>query len=89
MSIQIWKYGKKERDGLKMNWKIISIRWQVTFLGTVLLVELQTCYCAGTFLAVIILSVSIIDAQLRETEAVDNKNRYGKTFRWIFYGKRY
>lgn len=34
--------------------------------------DLQACYCAGAWLSVIILSVSVIDAQLRETEALDN-----------------
>lgn len=55
--------------------------------GTALLVELQSCYCAGTFLAVIILSVSIIDAQLRETEAVDNKIGTAKLLDEYFTGK--
>lgn len=55
--------------------------------GTALMVELQSCYCAGTFLAVIILSVSIIDAQLRETEAVDNKIGTAKLLDEYFTGK--
>jgi hypothetical protein len=41
--------------------------------ATALLIDLQSCFCAGAFLAVIILSVSVIDAQLRETEARDAK----------------
>jgi hypothetical protein len=36
-----------------------------------LLIELQACYCVGAWITVIILSISIIEAQLRETEAVD------------------
>ncbi|MBK8713023.1 MAG: hypothetical protein IPL97_14320 [Niastella sp.] len=55
--------------------------------GTALLVELQSCYCAGAFLAVIILSVSIIDAQLRETEAMDNKIGTAKLLDEYFTGK--
>ena len=55
--------------------------------GTALLVELQSCYCAGTFLAVIILSVSIIDAQLREAEAMDNKIGTAKLLDEYFTGK--
>lgn len=47
--------------------------YDVSDHSTALLVDLQSCYCAGAFIAVIILSVSIIDAQLRETEANDNK----------------
>lgn len=55
--------------------------------ATALLVELQRCYCAGVFLTVIILSVSVIDAQLRETEAVDNKIGTAKLLDEYFTGK--
>jgi hypothetical protein len=41
--------------------------------ATALFIELQACYNIGAWLTVIILSVSIIDAHLRETEAMDNK----------------
>ena len=41
--------------------------------ATALLVELQACYCVGAGVSVIILSISIIDAQLRETEAGDGR----------------
>ena len=60
--------------------------------ATALLVELQCCYCAGAFITTLILAVSIIDAQLRETEALDNKigtapllNKYfsGKDINWL------
>jgi hypothetical protein len=55
--------------------------------ATALLVDLQSCYCSGSFLAVIILSVSIIDAQLRETEAVNNKIGTAKLLDEYFTGK--
>lgn len=55
--------------------------------ANVLLVELQSCYCVGAFLSVVILSVSIIDAQLRETEAVDNKIGTAKLLDNYFTGK--
>ncbi len=41
--------------------------------ATTLLVDLQCCYYSGAWITAVILSVSIIDAQLRETEACDNK----------------
>jgi hypothetical protein len=41
--------------------------------ATALFIELQACYCIGAWLSVIVLSISIIDAHLRETEASDNK----------------
>ena len=45
--------------------------------ATALLSELQAIYCCGAWYTVIILSVSIIDAQLREYEMPDHK---GSTF---------
>jgi hypothetical protein len=41
--------------------------------ATALLVELQACYCVGAWVSVVILSISIIDAQIRETEAGDGR----------------
>lgn len=41
--------------------------------ATALLVELQCCYCAEAFITTLILAVSIIDTQLRGTEALENK----------------
>jgi len=55
--------------------------------ATSLLVELQCCYCAGAYLAVIILSVSIIDAQLRETEAMDSRIGTAKLLDEYFTGQ--
>jgi|AntAceMinimDraft_14_1070370.scaffolds.fasta_scaffold248390_1 hypothetical protein len=41
--------------------------------ATALFADLQACYCIGAWLSVVILSVSIIDSHLRETEAMDDK----------------
>ncbi len=38
-----------------------------------LFMDMQLAYCAGAWLSVIVMSVSVIDAHLRETEALDNK----------------
>ncbi|KKM94121.1 hypothetical protein LCGC14_1201550, partial [marine sediment metagenome] len=38
-----------------------------------LFLDLQACYCIGAWLSVIILSISVLDAHLRETESGDNK----------------
>ncbi len=39
--------------------------------ATALFADIQACYCIGAWLSVIILSISIIDAHLRETECLD------------------
>ena len=41
--------------------------------ATALFMDMQIAYCAGAWLSVIIMSVSVIDAHLRETEAMDNE----------------
>ncbi len=37
-----------------------------------LFIDMQLAYCAGAWLSVIITSISVIDAHLRETEAMDD-----------------
>lgn len=46
--------------------------------GAALFMDLQACYCLGAWLAVIVLSVSVIDAHLRETEALNDKMQTAK-----------
>jgi hypothetical protein len=46
--------------------------------GAALFMDLQACYCLGAWLAVIVLSISVIDAHLRETEALNDKMRTAK-----------
>jgi len=41
--------------------------------ASALMADLHIAYCAGAWIAVVVLSVSIIDAHLRENEAMDNK----------------
>lgn len=38
-----------------------------------LFMDMQIAFCAGAWISVVIMSVSVIDAHLRETEAMDNK----------------
>lgn len=41
--------------------------------ATALFMDMQLAYCAGAWISVIVMSVSVIDAHLRETEAMDNR----------------
>lgn len=52
--------------------------------ATALLVDLQCCYCAGAWLAGIVLSISIIDAQLRM--GTDRKTGTAKLLERYFTG---
>lgn len=54
--------------------------------ATALFMDLQACYCAGAWLSVVILSVSVIDAHLRETEAMDTKLGTAKLLDSYYFG---
>jgi hypothetical protein len=41
--------------------------------ATALFMDMHIAFCSGAWLSVVIISVSVIDAHLRETEAMDNK----------------
>jgi outer membrane lipopolysaccharide assembly protein LptE/RlpB len=51
-----------------------------------LFADLQACYCIGAWLSVIILSISIIDAHLRETEAIDENLSTAKLLNEYYTG---
>lgn len=64
----------------RWNWiedQLLSISERGSYLVSEHAIELfsdmQLAYCAGAWISVIIVSIAIIDAQLRETEAIDNK----------------
>jgi len=52
-----------------------------------LFLDLQACYCIGAWLSVVILSVSVIDAHLRETEALDDKIGTAMLLDKYYYGE--
>jgi len=55
--------------------------------ASALFLDLQACYCIGAWLSVIILSVSVIDAHLRDTEADDYEIGTAKLFNQYYLGK--
>lgn len=52
-----------------------------------LFADLQCCYCVGAWISVIVLSVSIIDSHLRETEALNQKVGTSKLLDDYYFGK--
>lgn len=55
--------------------------------STALFMDLRRAYCAGAWLSVVVMSVSILDAHLRETEAMDNKIGTAKLFNEYYAGE--
>jgi hypothetical protein len=50
----------------------IGMSYLVSDHATALFMDMQIAYCSGAWLSVIVMSVSVIDAHLRETEAMEN-----------------
>jgi len=46
--------------------------YDVSDHATALFMDMQIAYCAGAWLSVVVMSISVIDAHLRETEAMNN-----------------
>ncbi len=55
--------------------------------ATALFSDLQACYCIGAWISVIILSVSIIDSHLRETETSNQNIGTAKLLNEYYFGK--
>tara|TARA_B100001250_G_scaffold408214_1_gene430210 strand:+ start:1436 stop:1756 length:321 start_codon:yes stop_codon:yes gene_type:complete len=51
--------------------------------------EVQSCYCAGAWVAVIILAYTVLDAQLLETEVSGFKGNSKELLECLGYGEEY
>lgn len=63
------------------------LSYTVSDHSTALFMDMRKAYCAGAWLSVIVMSVSVIDSHLRETEAMDNKIGTQKLFNDFFTGE--
>lgn len=63
------------------------LSYMVSDHSTALFMDMRKAYCAGAWLSVIVMSVSVIDSHLRETEAMDNKIGTQKLFNDFFTGE--
>jgi len=81
-SLELWETRQQWFDELGE-----SIQGEGSYLvsdqACALIGEVQTCFCAGAWIAVIVLAVSVIDAQLRETELPDFKGNTKELFNII------
>ena len=49
-----------------------GLSYLVSEHSTVLFMDMQIAYCSGAWISVIVMSISVIDSHLRETEAMDS-----------------
>ncbi len=61
--------------------------YMVSDHSTALFMDMRLAYCAGAWLSVIVMSVSVIDAHLRETEADNNEIGTAKLFNEFYFGE--
>jgi len=54
-----------------------------------LIAEVQSCFCAGAWISVIILAFTVIDAQLRETELPDHKGDTKKLLNILGFDQKF
>lgn len=54
-----------------------------------LMMEVQVCYCAGAWIAVVVLAYTVIDAQLLETQAPGFEGNSAQLLRYLDYGDEY
>jgi len=69
---EIWLFREKWIDRL-LEESEIGYSYEVSDHSTALFMDMRRAFCAGAWLSVIIVSISVIDAHLRETEANNNK----------------
>lgn len=82
---EIWsKRSKWIEDEMKKS--MTGFSYMVSDQASALFYDLQACYAIGAWLSVVVLSVSIIDAHLRETEAMDNKIGTAKLLNEFYEG---
>lgn len=54
--------------------------------ATTLFMDMELAFCAGAWISVIVMSVAVIDAHLRETEAMDNRIGTAKLLNYFYEG---
>lgn len=54
-----------------------------------LMMEVQTCYCAGAWIAVVVLAYTVIDAQLLETQAPGFEGNSAQLLRHLDFSDEY
>lgn len=78
--MDLFEFPKREIWQKRRNWLDNELEkaetgfsYLVSDHSTALFMDMQIAYCSGAWISVVIVSVSVIDAHLRETEAMDSK----------------
>lgn len=91
--MDLFKYPNREIWQNRRNWLDNELEkaetgfsYFVSEHSTALFMDMQIAYCSGAWISVVIMSVSVIDAHLRETEAMDSKIGKAKLLKDYYEG---
>ncbi|MBK8723714.1 MAG: hypothetical protein IPL95_16095 [Saprospiraceae bacterium] len=65
----------------------IGLVYTVSDYSTTLFMDMQISFCSGAWLSIVIMSVSVIDSHLRETEAMDTSIMTAKLLKEYYEGE--
>lgn len=92
--MDLFEYPNKEEWNKRRRWLDYELEqaetgssYLVSDYSTALFMDMQITYCSGTWISVVIMSVSVIDAHLRETEAMDAKIGTAKLLTYYYEGE--
>lgn len=84
--LKVWNERGDWMDGELENAETGGV-YDVSDHSTALFIDLRLAFCAGAWLSVIVMSVSVLDAHLRETESGDNKIGTARLFDNFYHGE--
>lgn len=87
-SLELWEKRRKWFEDL-LNEHESEGSYLVSEQACALVAEVQSCFCAGAWISVIILTFTVIDAQLRETELPDYKGNSKKLIDILGFDERF
>lgn len=84
--IEIWRSRRVWLD-IEMGNAETGLVYAVSDHSTVLFMDMQQAFCAGAWISVIVMSISVIDSHLRENEVMDNSIGTAKLLQDFYEGE--
>lgn len=84
-NIETWKKRREWIDN-ELEKTETGLSYLVSDHSTALFMDMQIAFCSGAWISVVIMSVSVIDAHLRETEAMDTSIGTAKLLKDYYEG---
>lgn len=85
-NIDIWKQRRKWVDHTLED-ADIGPSYLISDHATALFMDMQIAFCSGAWISVVVMAISVIDAHLRETEAMNSRIGTAKLLEDYFEGE--